>query len=229
MRLAVAALLAAAAVALTAVYGPRLVGAFEPYAGEPVRRKVPSRLTLGIMETAAVAGVTVAVTSWGDIRLLPAYLYLSVIGVVLAAVDLRVHRLPDAIVLPSYLILAALFALAAVADRITYGYWGCPLGRTSHLALRAAVGAAIPLIFFGLLHLMPRSGLGLGDVKVAGLLGAALGWVNLVLVPVGLMIGVLTAGLWAAILLVTRRARRTDPIPYGPHLLLGAFLALLIS
>jgi leader peptidase (prepilin peptidase) / N-methyltransferase len=217
--------LALASVSLTVAFGPRLVAAFEPYEGEPVRRKVPSRLTLGIGTALAAAAIIVDLGCAG-IGMLPAYLYLTVVGVVLAAVDLRVHRLPDAIVLPSYPILAALLAVAAVVDHFDWGDWD------GERALSAGTGAAFLLVVFGLVHLVPRSGLGLGDVKLAGLLGAALGWpapgVLVVVVPMGLLLSILSAGVWALFLLVTRRARRTDPIAYGPHLLLGSFLALLV-
>lgn len=221
-NLVVTVILVVGAVVATVAFGPSLVAAFPPFEGDLVRRRVPSRLTFGLGSAVAVVAVTVAVTSAGTLGWLPAYLYLTVVGVLLAAVDARVHRLPDAIVLPSYPILAALLGVATVVDRIDYGGWW-----EATRAIESLVGAAVLLVFFGLLHLIPGSGLGLGDVKLVGLLGAALGWVSLSLVPLGLVLGILSAGLWAAFLLATRRARRTDPIPYGPHLLLGAFLALL--
>jgi len=225
--LAVTFILALGAVVAAVAFGPSLVEAFAPFEGEAIRRRVPSRLTFGIGSAVAVAGVTIAVLGAGSVGWLPAYLYLTIVGVLLAAVDARVHRLPDAIVLPSYPILAALLGVAAVIDRINYGHWADGQWKASARASEALVGAAVLLIFFGLLHLIPRSGLGLGDVKLVGLLGAALGWVSLSLVPLGLVLGILSAGLWAAFLLATGRANRSDPIPYGPHLLLGAFLALL--
>jgi leader peptidase (prepilin peptidase)/N-methyltransferase len=47
------------------------------------------------------------------------YLYLAAVAVVLAAIDIDVHRLPNAIVLPSYLVGALLLvpATAAHGDR----------------------------------------------------------------------------------------------------------------
>lgn len=222
-----AALLAGAAVLATVILGPRLIAAFEPYAGEPVRRDVPSRVTLGVVTYGAVCLVTWRL--WEEPGLLPAYLFLTVIGVLLAAVDLRVHRLPDAIVLPSYLVLAALLPLDSVANRLACGSWdaGWPIAER---AMGAATGAVIPLVLFGLLYVLPRSGMGLGDVKLAGLLGAALGWtVDLDRVLLAIVLGILSAGLWATFLLVTRRARRSDAIAYGPHLLLGALLALTLA
>lgn len=227
--MAIPAVLAAAAVLVAVLVGPRLIGAVEPYEGETARGRAPNRLTIAIVTAVAVILVTLALRRT-DVPALPAYLYLTDAGVVLAFVDARVHRLPDAIVLPSYLVLAALLALGAVVDRFTWGYWGNDARTIGAQLTGAAVGAAIPLLFFGLLYLIPRSGLGLGDVKLSGLLGAALGWTGRTSdAPLALILGIFSAGLWAAFLLVTRRARRTDAIPYGPHLLLGALLALVVG
>jgi len=218
-------LVAGAAVLVTVAVGSRLVAVFEPFEGEPVRRGVPSPVALGTV-TAVVVGVLVW-RLWGrDLGLLPAYLFLAVLGVVLAAVDLRVHRLPDALVLPSYGILVALLGGDALLDRYTWGSWS---GGGQSVA-DAAVGAAVPLALFGALHLFRRGGLGLGDVKLVGLLGMGLGWTrHLSLVPLALLLGALSAGLWTAFQLVTGRARRSDAVPYGPHLLLGALLAFVLG
>jgi len=218
--LAIAVALAVAAVA-TAPLMPRVVAVFEPYDGEPVRRAVPSAGAFAAVAAVAVAAVTAALRDrpgW-----LPAYLYLAVAGIVLAAVDLRVHRLPDAVVLPSYPVLAALLGVAALADGVGGDGWD---GRR---VLGAAAGAAALLVLFGVLHLLSGGQLGLGDVKLVGLLGGALGWLGASSVLLGLLAGLLAADLHAGALLATRRATRTDPIAYGPHLLFGTLVAILIT
>jgi leader peptidase (prepilin peptidase)/N-methyltransferase len=210
--------LAVAAVG-SSVFMPRLVGAFAPFEGEPVRRAVPPWWVFTAF-TGLAAGLVTTVM-W-DRPWLPAYLYLTAAGVVLAVVDLRVHRLPDKIVIPSYPILAALFAESCL---VTGDVRWDP-----HRWLAAGVAATLLFVLFGLLYLVRRSGLGLGDVKLVGLLGAALGWLgSLSLALAGLFLGLLSAGLYATVLLATRRARRTDPIAYGPHLLLGAYLAIVLG
>ncbi|WP_235826299.1 prepilin peptidase, partial [Candidatus Frankia alpina] len=97
---------------------------------------------------------------------LPAYLYLSVVGVWLAAIDVRVHRLPDHLVLPAYPALVALFGAAALVDDAP--------GRL----LRAVLAGAACWLVFLTLHRLPGSGLGRGDLKLVGLLGGALGWLS---------------------------------------------------
>ena len=51
---------------------------------------------------------------------LPAYLYLTAVGVALAFIDLDTRRLPNVMTLPSYPILAALLLIPAAVD----GSWG---------------------------------------------------------------------------------------------------------
>jgi leader peptidase (prepilin peptidase)/N-methyltransferase len=222
----VALLLVLGAVA-SAVAMPRLVAAFAPFEGETVRLRVPERWVFLVVTTVAVAAVVVALFHGsGSLGWLPAYLYLTVVGVVLAAVDARVHRLPDAIVLPSYPVLAALFAVAAASDSVDAGDWLVDGQR----AQGALLGAGILLALFAVVRFLSRGGLGWGDVKLVGLLGGALGWLGRPgLVLLGLVVGLLSAGLYAGFLLVTRRARGRDHLAYGPHLLLGAFVVILLG
>jgi leader peptidase (prepilin peptidase)/N-methyltransferase len=126
--------------------------------------------------------------------------------VVLSAIDVERRILPDKIVLPS----AAIVLAANVAihpDRALE--W-----------VLAALGAS--LFLFAALLAYPK-GMGMGDVKLCLLLGAALGK----LVVVGLMLGMLAA-LVPAVVLVARHggAARKMAIPFGPFLALGAVVAL---
>ncbi|WP_462186055.1 MULTISPECIES: prepilin peptidase [unclassified Frankia] len=194
-------------------FGRRVVAGVPAVPGEAPHREVPGAVALGAVTVLVATAVTVALhdhPSW-----LPAYVYLAVVGVWLAVIDLRVHRLPDHLVLPSYPVLAGLFGLAALVtaepDRL----------------LRAGVAAAaVWMIFLGV-HCLPRAGLGRGDVKVSGLLGGALGWLGWPSVVFGLFAGVVLGGLWASALLVAGRVGRHDRIAYGPFLLAGTLLAVL--
>jgi leader peptidase (prepilin peptidase)/N-methyltransferase len=77
-----------------------------------------------------------------------------------------------------------------------------------------------------LIAILPRGGLGLGDVKLAAVLGFALGYQGWSAVAVGLLVPPLINGPWALFLLVTRRAGRSTALPFGPALLIGALLAV---
>ncbi|CAO5177953.1 Prepilin signal peptidase PulO-like peptidase [Frankia sp. AiPs1] len=232
------------ALAVALPVGPRVVAAFPPPVSErrprdhldasspvPVPVPVPpvppepEPGTSGRGRTGALplAGSTVAMVGVVTVVLrghpswLPAYAYLAVIGVWLAAIDLRVHRLPDPLVLPSYLVFGLLLGLAAAVD-------GAP-GRL----VRAAVAALVCWAAFLALHRLPGGGLGRGDVKLAGLLGLALGWLGWRSVLGGMFAGVVIGGVAALGLLVARRVNRRDRLAYGPFLLAGALLAVVAA
>jgi leader peptidase (prepilin peptidase) / N-methyltransferase len=140
----------------------------------------------------------------------PAYAYLAAIGVALALIDLDTHRLPNAIVLPSYPVLAALLALAS---------WGEGDGGA---LVRAVVGGCGLWVAYFLLCLAYPRGMGFGDVKLAGLLGAALAWLGWGPFAVGAFGAFLLGGLFSVVLLLTGRASRGSGIPFGPWMVLGA-------
>jgi leader peptidase (prepilin peptidase)/N-methyltransferase len=146
---------------------------------------------------------------------LPAFLYLGALGVVLGAIDLAHHRLPNALVLPSYPVGLALLGVAAAARGDGDAY------------VRALAGTAILYSGYLLLALAHPAGLGFGDVKLAGLLGLYLGWLGWDVLAVGAVLGVFAGGLTGLLLLLTGRATRRSAIAFGPAMLAGAFAAVL--
>lgn len=137
----------------------------------------------------------------------------------LAAIDLDVHRLPNALTFP---LVPAAVLIAVVASAAT-GDW--------FAVLRAVLaGMALGATYLVLL-LVSRggAGLGLGDVKLAVGLGILLGWFSWSNVLSGTLIGFILGGLWATGLLVARRATRHTYIAFGPFMLGGTVIALLAS
>lgn len=148
---------------------------------------------------------------------LVALLWFAGIGIALTAIDLDTHRLPDRIVLPSYAVLAALLGTAAV------------LTGAGEAAARAAAGAGILFAFYLALALISPRGMGMGDVKLAGVIGLMLGWAGWAALAVGALAAFLLGGLAAVVLIVARRARRTTGIPFGPWMLGGAWVGILLG
>lgn len=66
----------------------------------------------------------------------------------------------------------------------------------------------------------------MGDVRLAALLAAYLGFRSWPLVYLGLFAGFVLAAVAAAVLLISRRATRTTALPFGPALILGTLLVL---
>ncbi len=147
---------------------------------------------------------------------LGALLLLSVPLLALAAIDADVHRLPDALTLPLYpLSLVVLTGASLLDDRLTAMGWslaGCALGVS---------------VFLAFALLTPRAALGLGDVKLAGVLGliAGLGGPNALLLAVWLASAL---GGAQAVHALRHGAPAHTPIAFGPALILGTYAAIVV-
>ncbi|MFG3195527.1 prepilin peptidase [Streptomyces sp. NPDC048208] len=165
--------------------------------------------------TAAICALLALAT--GPRPELAAWLALAPVATLLAAVDLRVHRLPDPLTLPLTPAILALLALATWLPDHTGTYRTALYGA---LALGAAYLA---------LHLLNPSGMGFGDVKLAPALGAALGWYGWPTLMLGTFASFATGALYGLALVVVRRADRKSAIPFGPFLLTGTLLGVLVG
>jgi leader peptidase (prepilin peptidase)/N-methyltransferase len=140
-----------------------------------------------------------------------AFGWIAAIGVVLAFVDVAVHRLPDRLTFAAF---GGALPLLALAD----------LPRTG----RALIGSLALAAVYLLLVVASPGGMGLGDAKLALCLGLALGWYGWVAVVYGAAAGFLLSGLCAGVLLILRRVTRKDSLAHGPFMLLGALAALML-
>ena len=139
----------------------------------------------------------------------------SAVGLaLLVTADLAVHRLPDRLTLPT----AGWILLSWLTLCLTGAPWA-DLGRA--LLAGAVLGGA-----FLLLCLLTPGGLGLGDAKLAAVLGLMLGWFGWLEVLAGVLGAFLLGGLFAIALLVARRATRRSAVAFGPWLVAGAVLSL---
>lgn len=169
------------------------------------------RLRLGVVAAAVLGLLGYARGLRPD---LPAFLLAGAVGVVLAWVDVQVHRLPDRLTLPSYPVGVSLLGLAALIDA------------AGGALLRALLGMlALLVLYLGLALLRPAD-LGLGDVKLAGVIGLYLGWVGWGHLVLGAFLGFLAGGLGGIVLILTGRATRRSHVPFGPAMLLGALVAV---
>ncbi len=145
---------------------------------------------------------------------LPAFLVLLASMLALACIDLEHLVLPKLIVYPTLAMVAALLVLAAAAT----GQWHRLL-----VAVLCALGWFI--LFFALNAVSPRL-LGFGDVRLAPVLGLALGWLGVRYVLLGFFAANLIGAVIGVALIATKRMSRSQQIPYGIFLALGTALAL---
>jgi leader peptidase (prepilin peptidase)/N-methyltransferase len=129
--------------------------------------------------------------------------------IVLAAIDIQHRRIPNRIVLPA--------AAAVLVLQVAF----YPGEATEWIA--ASFGTAlflfVPLLVF-------PAGMGMGDVKLALLLGAMLGKD---VIP-ALLVGFLSLWPVAVYLIATHGwSARKETVPFGPSLAFGAILVLLLS
>ncbi|MFF9569821.1 prepilin peptidase [Streptomyces sp. NPDC014685] len=171
--------------------------------------------TLVPVVTALACAVLAAAT--GTRPELAVWLLLAPVGVLLATIDRRVHRLPDLLTLPAAGAVTVLLGVAALLPEHG-GSW------LSGLLGGAALGG-----FYLLLFLINPNGMGFGDVKLALSLGVALGWYGWAVLFAGGFAGFLLGAVYGFGLMVLRRAGRKTGIPFGPFMITGALLGILLG
>lgn len=148
---------------------------------------------------------------------LAVWLLLAPVGVLLTIVDHRVMRLPDVLTLPFAAVATALLGVASLLPEAG-GSW-------THALLGTLVMGGVYFVFF----LISPEGMAFGDVKLALGLGAALGWYGWGVLFLGMFLGLLLAGLYGIGLVVLRGMGRKTAIAFGPFLIAGAWLGVLLG
>jgi leader peptidase (prepilin peptidase) / N-methyltransferase len=144
-----------------------------------------------------------------------AFLYLAAVSITLALIDVDTHTLPSAIIHPSYVVVGVLLAAASLLH-----------GDVDSL-VRALIGAVIlGAVYFALAFAHP-GGMGLGDVRLAVLLGFGLAWLGWDTFIVGSIAAFVLGGLFGVALMLLRRAGRKTAIAFGPWMLIGAWIGIL--
>ncbi|MGW3912842.1 prepilin peptidase [Streptomyces sp. NPDC005070] len=174
----------------------------------------PSALLVSPVTALLCAGLALATGTRPELGV---WLLLTPLGLLLAVVDFRVQRLPDALTLPLAAGALVLLGVAAVLPEHA-GEW------TTALFGSLALGGGYFVLF-----LINPNGMGFGDVKLALGLGAVLGWYGWSVVVLGTFAGFLFGALYGMALVIARRAGRKTSIPFGPFLIAGAYVGLLIG
>jgi leader peptidase (prepilin peptidase)/N-methyltransferase len=162
----------------------------------------------------ATAGLFAAfAVRFGAHAVLPAFLFLGGVGIALAMIDIDLQRLPDKLTLPSYPVALVLLGIAALAEGTGWPY------------ARGLIGMAAIFGFYATLWFVYPAGMGLGDVKLSGVLGLYLGWLSWRALVVGAASAFLVGAVVSISVLLFMGGSRKTKIPFGPFMLLGVLIA----
>ncbi|MPZ74328.1 MAG: prepilin peptidase, partial [Nitriliruptorales bacterium] len=148
---------------------------------------------------------------------LPGFLLFAWLLIVVSVIDLHTRKIPNRLTYPLTPVLLVLMAAAALAS-----------GEPGAI-VRVIVGGVAGFAGLLLLALIQPKGMGMGDVKLAGFIGIALGYLSLWHVLLGIFGGFFIGGVVALVLLFTRLRDRKARIPFGPYLAAGALAALFVG
>ncbi len=182
-----------------------------------------------------LTGLAFAIVAWqlGPTPLMLAGLVLTALLIAMAGIDLDTQLLPDSLTLP-LLWLGLLLSVPTLVPSLFASLFSFELTivRSSVLPVTPTDSILGAIFGYGVLWLVfqafrlatGKEGMGYGDFKLLGALGAWMGWQML------LPIVIISAGVGSVIgiaMLVTGLTKRTQPIPFGPYLALAGWIAFL--
>lgn len=159
-----------------------------------------------VVEIVSISLFVLMATHWGGTPLLAiAWLY-GLFLVAVTVIDFEHHRVLNIMLAPAAIVVVAVSLLP-----------GGPQ------PLDMLLGGVVGFGLFLLLAIIGRGALGMGDVKLAGVVGMMLGYPG---VLTALAIGAILGAAGALFLLVSRRATRKTAIAYAPYLAVGALITM---
>jgi leader peptidase (prepilin peptidase)/N-methyltransferase len=163
----------------------------------------------------ALTAIMFAAAAWhyGPSLLLVSRLVFGCALIVLFAIDLEHHLLPNAITLPG-IVVGLAFSFVT------------PPGWVAALIGAVVGGGSLWLIAEAYYRLRHEEGLGMGDVKMLAMIGAFIGWQ---LTIVTLMMASVAGSVVGLVLIASRKGDMKYALPFGTFLALGAALAATVG
>jgi prepilin signal peptidase PulO-like enzyme (type II secretory pathway) len=197
-------------IAVGAVFG--VIGAVAERLASVWPSDEPSRRAPGVRTLLLAAGSALAAGAIGWRSTLPWWataVHLVALGllVVLTATDLDQRRLPHLVLDPLIVLAVAFVPFNPAVD-----------------PLAALIGAGVAVAVLGVLGLVIRNGVALGDLYLIAPLGLLLGWPAIF---VAIFVAALLSAVTSVALLASRRVSMKSYIPFGPFLVAGAVITLL--
>ncbi|WP_371748950.1 A24 family peptidase [Aquihabitans sp. G128] len=168
----------------------------------------------------AVLWVLAGLRFGADPVIIPYLVFFSVL-LVLSVIDLELYILPNKITYPAIVVSALAVPVAALAvDNHGGAMWGALIGGVGYAGFLLVVLLAYELI-------VHKDGMGMGDIKLAVILGIWVGFLQPFLVLFALIAASVIGLVVGAAILAVRRS--SQPYPFGPWLALGAVVVILFS
>ncbi len=170
------------------------------------RAKIPQRIFWVELGTGLLAALLFWRFGWQPI--LPVAFIYSAVLIAIAVIDLNHQLILNKLTYPFMLI--ALIVNFFVPNLFSL-----------HNLLFGLLGGAVGFLILFVPALIYRKGMGLGDVKMAALIGLMTGFPNMIVAVFG---GILLGGVVAIILLLFKKKSRKEGIPFGPYLSLATII-----
>lgn len=208
VALRLAAVVAGLAAGVVAVYLARNI---PQRMGEEVRLRPPAWWAGAILIGGLFGWFAADGFGWS---VLPAVVVFGGTTLALALIDLDHQLIPNRVLFPGTAAAGILLAIGALVDAM------------GGALLRGLSGALAYFAFLLVIALIARGGFGMGDVKLALLLGLFLGYVGWGELATGVILAIVLGGVVSAVLLLLTRRGRKSKFAYGPFLVVGAWLAM---
>ena len=137
--------------------------------------------------------------------------------VVITLIDLDFQIIPDSISLP-WVVIGLVAGATVLPDPFLRAE---PLGWANSL-----IGAVSGIVLFLIIVIASRGGMGMGDVKMMGMVGAVTGWKGVLLTTFA---GSVTGAVAGVLLVLFRGGGRKTKVPFGPFLALGSLISLMLG
>lgn len=179
--------------------------------------KVHISLMYPNLELFTVVGTVFYVKHFNSWLLCSAWVIFLTCGLALSVIDQRNKRLPDVLTLPLYLILLTILGLDSLLNH-----------HGARFIVAATASLLLPL-FYLILNLISRGGMGLGDAKLALSSGLLAGYINAFTVVTATFIAFLLGSIIGISAIVLGKSERKSTLAFGPFIYLGVLIAPWLS
>jgi leader peptidase (prepilin peptidase) / N-methyltransferase len=168
----------------------------------------------GVLSAAVLAGLAVR---FGPNLALAAYAVIGLALVAISIIDIETRMVPNRILYPAAFVAAPLLVAAAAVDHRWTSLW------------HAAACAAIGFVALFLVHFAYPKGMGFGDVRLAGLVGGAAGWMGFRAAFVAFFLMFLLGSIGGIIQLAVTGGGRRTAIGFAPYMAAGTLVVVIFT